>query len=71
MCCSLGCIVHKEIHPFTAFIMECMEGRGWLVMSSFIEHSSVANLYRGELLGLMAIRLILVAVQTSTSQLTG
>ncbi len=55
----------REIHPrlcSTAFIMECTHGRGRLI-GSFKEASQVANAYRGELLGLMAIHLLLVAVQ--------
>ena len=63
----------REIHPHlcsAAFIMECTQGRGRLI-GSFKEASRVANAYRGELLGLMAIHLLLVAVQRTTPELSG
>ena len=63
----------REMHPHlcsTAFIMECTHGRGRLI-GSFKEASRVANAYRGELLGLMAIHLLLVAVQQTTPELSG
>ena len=63
----------KEIHPelcATAFIIECSKGRGRMV-GSFAEASSVANAYRGELLGLMQVHLILLAVQATTPHLDG
>ena len=43
-----------------AFILECSEGSSRIV-GSFAEASRGANAYRGELLGLMAIHLILLA----------
>ena len=43
-----------------AFILECSEGSGRIV-GTFAEASSGANAYRGELLGLMAVHLILLA----------
>ena len=43
-----------------AFILECKEGTGSIV-GSFPEASKVTNAYRGELLGLMAMHLILLA----------
>ncbi len=45
----------------TVFFFECTAGRGWLV-GSFAEQSPVANAYRGELLGLMAVHLVLLGV---------
>ncbi len=54
----------KQIYPhlcLAAFILECSQGRGQII-SLFKEASKAANAYRGELLGLMAIRLILVSV---------
>lgn len=63
----------REINPelcATAFIMECTKGRGKMICS-FAEQSSVANAYRGELLGLMQIHLILLAVQKTTPELQG
>jgi hypothetical protein len=44
-----------------AFVLECTRGRGRMI-GSFSESSRVANAYRGELLGLMAIHLILLSV---------
>jgi len=44
-----------------AFVLECTKGRGRMI-GSFSETSQVANAYRGELLGLMAIHLILLSV---------
>jgi hypothetical protein len=51
----------KELHPYlnsAAFVLECSKGRGRL-MGSFVEQTPNAGSYRGELLGLMAIHLIL------------
>jgi hypothetical protein len=42
-------------------VIECTKGRGWL-WCSFPEASQEACSYRGELLGLMAIHLILLAI---------
>jgi hypothetical protein len=44
-----------------AFILECSRGRGRII-GLFKEALKAANTYRGELLGLMAIHLILVSV---------
>lgn len=44
-----------------AFVLECTHGRG-KILGSFPEQSQHACAYRGELLGLMAIYLILLAV---------
>jgi hypothetical protein len=43
-----------------AFVLECKKGQGRLT-GSFLETLQVANAYRGELLGLMAIHLILLS----------
>jgi hypothetical protein len=45
----------------TPFILECSKGHG-RVVGSFLEALLVANAYRGELLGLMAIHLILLSI---------
>ena len=53
----------REMYPnvcSAAFILECREGSGQIV-GSFAEASTHANAYRGELMGLMAIHLILKA----------
>jgi hypothetical protein len=63
----------RELHPelcSAAFILECSAGRGRIV-GSFPEMSSDANAYRGELLGLLAIHLILLAVNRLDPTLTG
>jgi hypothetical protein len=54
----------KELYPSfnsAAFVFECTKGRGRL-MGSFVEHTRDACSYHGKLLGLMAIHLILLAV---------
>ncbi len=53
-----------------AFVLECKMGRGRM-FGSFLESSWVANAYRGELLGLMAIHLILLSVDKVHSGNTG
>ena len=63
----------REAHPHlcsTAFTLECQEGKGQ-IRESFAEFSAVASAFRGELLGLMAIHLILRALQEVTGELTG
>ena len=70
---SNGGVYPREIHLnlcSTAFIMECTQGRGWLI-GSFQEAFMAANAYWGELLGLMAIHLLLVAMQRTSPELTG
>jgi hypothetical protein len=53
-----------------AFILECTEGRGGIV-ESFPEQMSVACAYRGKLLGLMAIHLIILAANKVRPNLGG
>jgi hypothetical protein len=53
-----------------AFVLECTRGRGRMI-GSFSESSRVANAYRGELLGLMAIHLILLSVDRVHGGITG
>ena len=56
----------KEHYPklcAAAFMLECTKGRGQLVRA-FAEASAGANAYCGELLGLMAVHLLLLAVDT-------
>ena len=63
----------KEIYPHlcsAAFILECTRGRGRLI-GSFPEKTLAANAYRGELLGLMAIHLILLSVNRVDPDLQG
>jgi hypothetical protein len=54
----------------TAFVLECIKGRGRLV-GAFAEASVAATAYCGELLGLMAVHLLLLAVETVTPGLSG
>jgi hypothetical protein len=54
----------KDLYPHihsAALVLECTKGRG-RVWCSFPEASQVACSYRGELIGLMAIHLILFAI---------
>ena len=63
----------REMHPSVcsaAFILECREGLG-RIMGSFAEASTHANAYRGELMGLMAIHLILKAADQLWPRLSG
>ncbi len=62
-----------EIYPnlcSATFIMECSKVHGRIV-GSFLEALLVANAYRGELLGLMRIHLILLSVNKLHSDLLG
>jgi hypothetical protein len=57
----------KDTYPqlnSAAFVFECTKGRGRL-WGSFVKHTPYAGSYRGKLLGLMAIHLILRAVNGS------
>ncbi len=63
----------KEIYPhinLAAFVFECSKGRGHL-RGSFVEHTPDAGSYWGELLGLMAIHLILRGVNAASPNLRG
>ena len=63
----------QERYPYlnsAAFIFECSVGRGRL-MGSFIEYTPDACAYRGELLGLMAIHLILRSLNEVFTDLRG
>jgi hypothetical protein len=67
-----GSYIRKQ-HPdlcAAAFILECTRHRGMLV-GSFPEASKAASAFRGELLGLMAIHLLLLAVNTVSPGLSG
>jgi hypothetical protein len=61
--------LYPDIH-FAAFVLECSNrsGRLW---GSFPESSHCACSYRGELVGLMAIHLILLMVNEVNKSLTG
>jgi hypothetical protein len=63
----------QELFPnlcLAAFVLECSHGCG-RIFGSFSESLRVANAYRGELLGLMAIHLILLSVNKIHQNLGG
>lgn len=63
----------RELHPnvcSAAIMFECTQGRGQLSLS-FSDRSPYANAFRGELLGLMAIYLILHSISELLPTLTG
>ena len=63
----------RELYPnlcSAAFVLKCSKGRD-RVVGSFSEALLVANAYRGELLGLMAIHLILLSVNKIHQNLSG
>ena len=75
--CSLVAVTDgsyiKEHYPdlcSVAFILECNKRRGQLV-GAFAEASAAANAYQGELLGLMAVHLLLLSVETVSPGLGG
>jgi hypothetical protein len=63
----------KELYPdmnYCAFILECSRGRGRMA-GAFSEQTMAACLYQGKLLGLLAIRLILLSINKIYPTLTG
>ena len=63
----------RELFPdvcAAAFVLECSRGRG-TVVGSFDKQSANACAYRAELLGLMAIHLILLAANRLRPNLRG
>ena len=63
----------KELYPdlcSAAYIIECTKGRGRIV-GSFADHTETANAYRGELLGLMAVHLLLLSINRVYPSLHG
>jgi hypothetical protein len=63
----------KQLYPnicSAAFILECLKGRGRIV-GSFKEATSATSAYRGKLLGLMAIHLLLVSINRVHALLSG
>jgi len=63
----------RELHPqlcSAAFVLECRKGQG-RVTGSFSESLAVANAYQGELLGLMAIHLLLLSMNKVHPNLEG
>jgi hypothetical protein len=63
----------RELYPkmcLAAYFQECSKGQGQ-IYGAFTETTGVANAYRGELLGSMAIHLILLSANRVKPQLTG
>ena len=63
----------RELYPdicSASFVLECSQGRGRII-GDFADYSNAANAYRVELLGLLAIHLILLAVNKVDQQLHG
>ena len=63
----------RQMHPevcSACFVMECAKGRGRLI-GSFAERTKHANAYRGELLGLMAVHLLLLSANKVQPNLRG
>ena len=63
----------KTLHPHlcsAAAILECTKGRGRLVLS-FSEKCLQANAYRGELMGLLAVHLLLLSINKTRPDLKG
>jgi hypothetical protein len=72
LCVSDGSYI-REFHPFlcsAAIIMECTRSGERLTLT-FSNRSSTANAFRGELLGLMAIHLILASINETRRNLAG
>ena len=59
----------KELFPnvnLAAFVLVCSKGRGRLI-GTFPEQTMAACAYRGELLGLLAIHLLLLSISTKST----
>ncbi len=72
-CCSHGWFIHPGIFPnlcSASFVLGCSAGCGRII-GSFLDSLLVANVYRGELLGLMAIHLILLSINKIHRNLAG
>jgi hypothetical protein len=61
--------LYPQIHS-AAFVLECSNGRGWL-WGLFSKANQSACSYRGELVGLMATHLILLAINEVNTDITG
>ena len=71
--CVVGWSYIKEIDPnlcYAVFMLECKERKGRMT-GLFPESSRIVNAYRGGLLGLMAIHLILLAANKVWPNLQG
>jgi hypothetical protein len=61
--------INRQLYS-TACFFECTQGGGKLV-GSFAEALTAAKSYRGKLLGLMAIHLVLLGVENLSPELNG
>jgi hypothetical protein len=63
----------QELYPnlcLAAFVLECSKGQG-SIYGAFTKATRVVNAYRGELLGLLAIHLILLSVNKINQHFSG
>ncbi len=63
----------RQLYPhlcLAAFVLECAKGRSRII-GSFSESTPAANAYRGELLGQMAVHLLLVSMNRVHATLAG
>ena len=63
----------RELYPnlcLACFVLECSEGNGKLI-GSFAEKSMGANAYRGTLMGIMTVHLLLLSVNRVDKELSG
>jgi hypothetical protein len=63
----------RELFPnlhSAAFVLECSKGQERII-GAFLEVIHVANTYRGDLLGLMAIHLIILIINKMNRELPG
>ncbi len=63
----------RQLYPnlcLVAFVLKCAKGSGKII-GSFSESALAANAYRGELLGLMAIHLLVVSLNRVHNTLVG
>ncbi len=63
----------RELYPnlcSAVFVLECAKGQGQMI-GSFSESLTVATAYRGELLGLLVIHLILLSINKINCNLSG
>ena len=67
-----GSYIHEHYPELcsAAFILECTQGGG-CITGAFPEASLESNAFQGELLGLMAVHLLLLAVNTVSPGSTG
>ena len=67
-----GSFIREMLPDFclACLVLECTQGRRLLIVT-FAAHSAAANAYREELIGLMAIHLLLLSVHRISAALQG